>query len=151
MPDDAQEPLGWQRDDPLRAQSRPAAADKAECELDLVIPVYNEGANILSMLRALDASLHTSARVLICYDFAEDDTLTAIRDSWTGAIPVIFVRNQGRGAHGAVMTGLRFGSTPFALVFPADVGFHPSPLRGHSNSRSYQRLSAVLAARDRFD
>lgn len=103
-----------------QTQSPSPLAATSKFELDLIIPVYNEGANILSVLRALDASVRTSAQVLICYDFEEDDTLRAIREGWTGAIPVIFVRNQGKGAHGAVMTGLHFSSAPFALVIPAD-------------------------------
>jgi glycosyltransferase involved in cell wall biosynthesis len=98
--------------------------EETKYELDLVIPVYNEGANILGVLRTLEAFLQTPARVLICYDFEEDDTLSAIRKGWTGAIPVTFVRNLGKGPHGAVMTGLRFGSAPYALVFPADDNYN---------------------------
>ena len=44
----------------------------------IMTALANEGANILSVLRALDEAIHTSARVLICYDFAQDDI------SWTG-------------------------------------------------------------------
>jgi len=90
------------------------------CDLDVVIPVYNEGANILRTLETLDASLTTPARILICYDFEEDDTLTAIRAGWNGRIPVVFLRNVGRGPHSAVMTGMRSGDAPYILVFPAD-------------------------------
>lgn len=97
-------------------------------ELDVVIPVYNEGANILRTLGALDASLKTPARILICYDFEEDDTLTAIRGGWNGRIPVVFVRNAGRGPHSAVMTGLRWGHAPYILVFPADDDYNPPML-----------------------
>jgi dolichol-phosphate mannosyltransferase len=128
MPDEARELLCGQGAAGLRADRRLPAVDVSECELDVVIPVHNEGANILGVLQALDVSLHTSARILICYDFTEDDTLGAIREGWTGAMSVIFVRNLGRGAHGAVMTGLRFGSAPFALVFPADDDYNPPML-----------------------
>jgi glycosyltransferase involved in cell wall biosynthesis len=102
--------------DPFEAvdHGRPAIA------LDVVIPVYNEGGNILRVLTALQRDLKTPARVLICYDSEEDDTLPVIRDRWSGALPVELVRNQGRGAHDAVMTGLRSGKAPYALVFPAD-------------------------------
>lgn len=88
--------------------------------VDVVIPVYNEGANILGVLAALQDGLKTPAKVLICYDFEDDNTLTAVRDHWRGALPVEFVRNIRLGAHGAVMTGLHFSTAPFALVFPAD-------------------------------
>ena len=46
-------------------------------ELDIVIPVYNEGRNIVATLAALAGAVKTPARVLICYDHAEDDTLPA--------------------------------------------------------------------------
>ena len=50
-------------------------------ELDIVIPVYNEGRNIVATLAALAHAVTTPARVLICYDHADDDTLPAIRDN----------------------------------------------------------------------
>jgi glycosyltransferase involved in cell wall biosynthesis len=90
-------------------------------ELDIVIPVYNEGANILSVLKALDAGVRTPARVLICYDRDDDDTLSTITEHWRdGRLPVVFVRNLGKGAHGAVMTGLRAGTSPYAMMYPGD-------------------------------
>ena len=73
--------------------------------LDIVIPVYNEGRNILKVLAALQASVSVPCRILICYDFEEDDTLAAIRDNWRGTLDIAFVRNTGRGAHGAVLSG----------------------------------------------
>ena len=75
-------------------------------ELDIVIPVYNEGHNIVAVLAALKHALATPARVLICYDHEDDDTLPALRaNAQTYAcLPVELVRNAGRGPHGAVMT-----------------------------------------------
>ena len=47
--------------------------------LDIVIPVYNEGANILRDAAGDSArSVKTPSRVLICYDREDDDTLPAI-------------------------------------------------------------------------
>ena len=46
--------------------------------LDIVIPVYNEGANIVTTLRAIARDVKTPYRVLICYDHEDDDTLPAI-------------------------------------------------------------------------
>ena len=48
-------------------------------QLDIVIPVYNEGQNILATLSALAREVKTPARVLICYDREDDDTLPAVR------------------------------------------------------------------------
>ena len=91
-------------------------------ELDIVIPVYNEGRNIVATLAALKRSVTTPARVLICYDHAEDDTLPTIRANVQAhaGLAVEFVRNRGRGAHAAVMTGFAASAAPFVLMYPAD-------------------------------
>jgi dolichol-phosphate mannosyltransferase len=94
--------------------------------LDIIIPVYNEGANIVPTLRALARDVSTPNRILICYDRDDDDTLPAIEndsESFNG-LAIEFVRNRGRGAHGAVLTGFSSGDTPYVLVFPADDDFN---------------------------
>ena len=70
-------------------------------QIDLIIPVYNEGANILATLGALAREVRTPTRVLICHDTEDDDTLPAVRnnpDAYAG-LDVVFVRNPRRGAH----------------------------------------------------
>jgi glycosyltransferase involved in cell wall biosynthesis len=91
-------------------------------ELDIVIPVYNEGGNIVATLAGLAGALTTPARVLICYDHADDDTLPAIKGNPQAhaGLPITFVRNAGRGAHSAVMTGFAASTAPFVLMYPAD-------------------------------
>jgi dolichol-phosphate mannosyltransferase len=90
--------------------------------LDIVIPVYNEGANILKTLQSLQRAVKTPLRVLICYDREDDNTLPAIRDNADklGGLAIDFVRNRGKGAHGAVLSGFAAGYAPFAAVLPAD-------------------------------
>lgn len=90
--------------------------------LDIVIPVYNEGANILRTLAAIEKDVTTPARVLICYDMESDNTLPAIENNRAQfpKTPVRFVRNRGHRAHGAIMTGFAEAEAPFVLVMPAD-------------------------------
>src|ERR1019366_2173683 len=90
--------------------------------LDIVIPVHNEGANILQTLRSIARDVKTPLRVLICYDREDDDTLPAIRNNREafGELAIDFVRNRGRGAHDAVVAGFAASEAPFAIVFPAD-------------------------------
>lgn len=94
--------------------------------LDIVIPVFNEGDNIVSVLRALQRDVKTPARVLICYDRTDDDTLPAIRNNpdCHQALPVEFVRNPGRGAHAAVMAGFAASTAPLVVMLPADDDFN---------------------------
>ena len=90
--------------------------------LDIIIPVYNEGANILPTLQSILRTVKTPPRVLICYDREDDDTLPAINDNRAalGPLAISFVRNRGRGAHGAVLAGFAASKAPFAIVLPAD-------------------------------
>src|ERR1700676_3442504 len=112
--DDAQDPIGDHESDMMRPQ------------IDLIIPVYNEGANILATLGALAREVRTPTRVLICYDIEEDDTLPAIHqnpDVYPG-LDIAFVRNPVRGAHGAVMAGFAASTAPIIVVYPADDDFN---------------------------
>jgi glycosyltransferase involved in cell wall biosynthesis len=101
-----------------------------EPQLDIVIPVYNEGENILATLAALAREVKTPARVLIGYDFPNDNTLPAARNNPQAypGLPVEFVRNRGRGAHQAVMTGFAASTAPFIVVYPADDDFNAALL-----------------------
>jgi dolichol-phosphate mannosyltransferase len=98
--------------------------------LDIIIPVYNEGDNIVPTLRALARNVTTPRRVLICYDREDDNTLpaiAAIRASLDG-LPVANVRNRGRGAHGAVLSGFSASTAPYAVVLPADDDYNAGML-----------------------
>jgi len=98
-------------------------------QLDIVIPVYNEGHNIVNTLAALAAQVHTPYRVLICYDFDEDDTLTAIHEHG-GFANLQFVKNTARGAHQAVLTGFQYGRSPHVLVYAADDDYNAGIVAG---------------------
>ena len=94
--------------------------------LDIVVPVYNEGRNILATLGALRDHMRTPARILICYDRPDDDTLTTIKanPARVEGLQIEFVRNPGRGAHGAIMAGFSASRAPFVMVYPADDDFN---------------------------
>jgi dolichol-phosphate mannosyltransferase len=94
--------------------------------LDIVIPVYNESRNILATLESFAREVKTPARILICYDLPEDDTLPMVRDNPHACvgIQIEFVRNHGRGAHSAVMAGFAASTAEFVVVFPADDHFN---------------------------
>ena len=91
-----------------------------DSDLDVVIPVFNEGRNIHRVLDALHRDVAARFRVLICYDFDDDDTLAALRTYPPEKVRWELVRNRGHGPHGAVMTGLQESSAPAVVVYPAD-------------------------------
>lgn len=98
-------------------------------ELDLVIPVFHEGANIGGVLDALLDGLTTPFRVLICYDLDEDDTLPACEaHPRRGELDITYVKNPSRGPHAAVCEGLRVSTAPAVLVYPADDDYNAGML-----------------------
>ncbi len=87
--------------------------------LDIVIPVYNEGENILDLFRAFERQVKTRIRAFVCYDSDEDTTLAAIKNIKFN-FEIVPVKNLGRGVHSAIMTGIDATSAPAVLVFGSD-------------------------------
>ncbi len=92
-------------------------------ELQILIPVYNEGDKIHKVLDHLEASVRTPFEIHILYDSEEDNTLAAL-DRYLSHGIIRRIRNRGRGVHGAVMTGFEAATAPAVLVFPADDTFN---------------------------
>lgn len=98
-------------------------------ELQILIPVYNEGDKIRKVLDALNVHVRTSAEIHILYDRDEDNTLSSLT-GYASRIPVRMVKNTGRGVHGAVMTGFANATAPAVLVLPADDTFNAPIIDG---------------------
>ena len=139
----------------LRALSRPRSNTGV-----LIGPIPNstssfrsttKAENILATLRALSREVKTLARVLICYDRADDDTLPAVRsypDAHAG-LPVAFVRNQGRGAHARSDGRLCREHSPAGRGLPCRRRLqcrHPRPHGRARNGRLRYRLRQPLHA-----
>ena len=115
-------------------------------ELDIIIPVYNEGDNIVPTLRALREHVKTPCRVLIAYDFEEDTTLEALRRHDFSPLPIVPIKNQGRGAQGAVLTGFALAEAPAILVLPADDDFN-APMLDQMVQKCREGCEIVTATR----
>lgn len=89
-------------------------------QLDVVIPVYNEGPLVHSALQALRQHVRASMRILIAYDHDDDDTLTALQAGPAYPFEVLPVKNRGQGVHDAITTAFAVTTAPGVLVWPAD-------------------------------
>jgi dolichol-phosphate mannosyltransferase len=110
---------------------------------DIVIPVYNEGSNIRSVLDSFAAALQYPVRVLICYDRDDDDTLTALA-GYVAPFEIVYVKNRGKGAIGAVLTGFKDSTAPCVISFPADDDFN-GPRLNHLIA-AFQHGNDIVAA-----
>ena len=89
-------------------------------QLDIVVPVYNEGESILTMIRAFNQVVLSSHNILICYDNANDNTISCIKKNFPNQENIFFIENKYQGAHGAVMSGIQNSKSDYILVMPAD-------------------------------
>lgn len=105
--------------------------------LNIVIPVYNEGANIAATLERIAECLSgvdVDARVTIVYDFDGDNTLPVVESLRAEyPMPITLQRNTGKGVCDAIKQGLLVSKTTFVLVTMADM------------SDDYAKLPLMLA------
>lgn len=90
-------------------------------QLDIIIPVYEEGENIVESLETIRRCVKTPHRVLLCYDYEEDSTLTALKKyEHANSERLVLVKNQGKGAAEAVFSGISASTAPAVLIYVAD-------------------------------
>jgi len=91
--------------------------------LHIIIPVYNEGENIAKTLSEIDSKITTPHRILIVYDFDEDNTLPVVNEiaRERNAENVFLVKNRyGRGLLNGLKTGFDSTKDGVVLVVMAD-------------------------------
>lgn len=89
--------------------------------LSIVIPVFNEGDNIGRTLDCIAAQVATPHRILLVYDFDEDNTLPVVRARQGTGCDIRLVKNQKPGVVNAIKTGLRQSEEEYVLVTMADM------------------------------
>jgi len=95
-------------------------------ELDIVIPVYNEGGNIKRLVEEIHAKVNTPYRIVIVYDFDEDDTLPIVYKLRRKYGNIELMKNAyGKGALNAIKTGLYNTNAQATLVMMADLSDDP--------------------------
>lgn len=96
--------------------------------LTVVMPVYNEGANIEPVLRNLLAAVRTRpVEVLVVHDFPEDDTVPVVQ-GLRDQLPEVrlLLNTRGRGALNAILAGFDAAQAPHLLVMMADGSDDPA-------------------------
>ena len=117
-------------------------------ELTIVIPVYNEGDNILATLQEIGAGVSVASTVSLIYDTEEDTTLPAVRRLNTFPFPVRLIRNAyGRGALNAIKTGLEAAETELVIVTMADLSDPPGVMNDMVRVAKERHAAIVCASR----
>ncbi len=90
--------------------------------LDFVVPVYNERENIEAFLRQVKTQVEIPCRVLIVYDFPEDNTIPEVtRLASLMPFEIKLVENTlGRGPLNAIRAGITASTSEAVIVTMAD-------------------------------
>ncbi len=115
--------------------------------LTVVVPVFNEGANLRSWWEQARPHLPAGASVRLVYDFDEDDTLPVARQLAAEGAPMTLVRNAGRGVLRALVTGLRSVDAGPVLVSMADLS---DDFRAIQEMLSEYRAGAQVVVASRY-
>ena len=87
--------------------------------IDLVIPVYNDGANLLTLIKELKK--HVKYKVTLLYVMIDDDDLFNYLDEIKKInIEFKLIKNISSGPCEAVKTGIYSGKSNCIIVYPAD-------------------------------
>jgi dolichol-phosphate mannosyltransferase len=92
-----------------------------EPSLGIIIPVYNEGANIETTLLAIEQKIHTPHKIYIVYDFDQDNTLPVAKKMQEKGFPIGLLKNPVQGVASAIKTGLRKAPNDYLLITMADM------------------------------
>lgn len=88
--------------------------------LEIVIPVYNEGENILKLLKIFSNFVKTNFKVLICYDL-KDDNIFKFEDEFKKFnFDIKLIKNPNSGPLTAIKQGFLKGNSDAVIVYPAD-------------------------------
>jgi dolichol-phosphate mannosyltransferase len=95
-------------------------------ELSIVLPVYNEGAAVEPVLRALSAGVKTPHELVVVYDFDGDTTVPVIANLAAEIPGLRGLRNDdGRGVLNAMRAGIAGTTAPLVLISMADGSDEP--------------------------
>ncbi|MDO8639242.1 MAG: glycosyltransferase [Candidatus Daviesbacteria bacterium] len=97
--------------------------------ISVIVPVYNEGANISQFISSLESSVKIKHEVLIIYDFDKDDTIPVVNRLKDKFINIKLIKNIfGPGLINACKTGFKKARADFIVVIPGDLADEPKTI-----------------------
>lgn len=98
--------------------------------LSIVIPVYNEGDNVVPTLRGVvEATRTRPLEVLVVHDFDEDTTVPVVQRLQAELPQLRLYKNTlGRGVLNAMKSGLRAARAPYVLITMGDGSDNPADI-----------------------
>ena len=89
-------------------------------DLEIVIPIYNEGENVILLLKKFENLVKTKFKVLLCYDTDNDNIFNYTNELKKFKFEILLVKNPDTGPCAAIKKGLYSGDSNCVIVYPAD-------------------------------
>ena len=89
-------------------------------KLDIIIPVYNEGQNIISLIKKIENEVICDFQILICYDNESDTTLNFLKNNDSIKSKILLIKNPKHGPNSAIKEGINSSEAEIILVYMAD-------------------------------
>jgi len=91
-------------------------------KINIVIPVYNEGSNIIETLNEIKKKISMPVNIFIVFDFDGDNTISVVRKFMEKNKNIHLVKNKyGNGVLNAIKTGFDAVVNGYILVMMADL------------------------------
>lgn len=103
----------------LEARKLAAEALKPETLIDIVVTVSSDEPNLAAMLRSLEKHVSTNFRLLLCFE-KNCDTTSSLAKTFQNQMNIEFVKNEGEGLLGALMTGIKYSDSKSILIYSAN-------------------------------
>lgn len=114
--------------------------------VDIVVPVYNERENFLTLWKLLHEQMHSDWHLYVVYDFPEDTTLEVATPLVAQDSRLHVVQNTGKGVLGAIVTGLRAAKADAVMVLMVDEGEESFPVLDRMVDTFYETGAGVVVA-----
>lgn len=88
--------------------------------IDIIIPIYNEGSQVIKLLDLLRKNMKNDFKIFLCYDEESDNIFDYENNLKKFNFEIELVKNKSFGPCGAVKTGLEKSTSECKLVYPAD-------------------------------
>ncbi len=88
--------------------------------LEIVIPVFNEGEKIISLVQNIKKELKVNFRIMFCYDDEKDNIFKIKNELLSLGIEIAFIKNPSKGPLSAIKEGIKKGNSNSIIVYPAD-------------------------------
>ena len=120
-------------------------------EVSVVVPTYNERANVAPLLDRLERSLHGTAAEIIFVDDSDDGTPAAIA-ACTTSMPVRVIHREGRqragGLSTAVLRGVDAARGKYVCVMDGDLQHPPETIPSLVDRANGTDADIVIASRN---